>query len=172
MNSFQLCWVFTALHGLHLAGESGGHSVFAHQLLLAVTSLVAEHRSRRVGFSGCSSRALGHRLSGCGVGLVALLAYGIFPDQGSNPCPLYWQVDSYSLYPTRDVQENLNFLRWGFSNCSVGPSSASWRRQAEGRQFGVKWYVELGFHEAEPSSHPRILPCTSLPTLRLICHEG
>ena len=24
-------------------------------------------------------------------------AYGIFPDQGSNPCPLYWQADSYTL---------------------------------------------------------------------------
>ena len=23
---------------------------------------------------------------------------GIFPDQGLNPCPLYWQVDSYPLY--------------------------------------------------------------------------
>ena len=22
----------------------------------------------------------------------------IFPDQGSNPCPLYWQEDSYPLY--------------------------------------------------------------------------
>ena len=148
-----------------------GPLCFAHQLLLVATSLVAEHRSRHMGFSGCSSRALGHRLSGCGVGLVALLACGIFPDHGSNPCPLYWQVDSYSPYPTRDVQENLNFLR-RFSNCCVGPSSASWRRQAEGRQFGVKWFVELGFHEAEPSSHPRILPSTSLPTLHLICHEG
>ena len=23
---------------------------------------------------------------------------GIFPDQGSNPCPLHWQVDSYTLH--------------------------------------------------------------------------
>ena len=23
---------------------------------------------------------------------------GIFPDQGSNPCPLHWQADSYPLY--------------------------------------------------------------------------
>ena len=23
--------------------------------------------------------------------------YGIFPDQGSNPCPLHWQADSYPL---------------------------------------------------------------------------
>ena len=24
-------------------------------------------------------------------------ACGIFPDQGSDPCPLHWQVDSYPL---------------------------------------------------------------------------
>ena len=27
---------------------------------------------------------------------------GIFPDQGSNPCPLHWQTDSYSLH-TRKI---------------------------------------------------------------------
>ena len=26
------------------------------------------------------------------------MACGIFPDQGSNLCPLYWQADSYPLY--------------------------------------------------------------------------
>ena len=25
--------------------------------------------------------------------LLALWQYGIFPDQGSNPCPLHWQGD-------------------------------------------------------------------------------
>ena len=25
------------------------------------------------------------------------MACGIFPDQGSNPCPLHWQADLYSL---------------------------------------------------------------------------
>ena len=29
-------------------------------------------------------------------------ACGIFPDQGSNPCPLHWQTDSYSLR-TREI---------------------------------------------------------------------
>ena len=27
-------------------------------------------------------------------GLSCSAACGIFPDQGSNPCPLHWQVDS------------------------------------------------------------------------------
>ena len=31
---------------------------------------------------------------------------GIFPDQGSNPCPLHWQVESYSL----DHQATLAFV--------------------------------------------------------------
>ena len=31
-------------------------------------------------------------------GLSCPVAYGIFPDQGSNPCPLHWQADSYPLY--------------------------------------------------------------------------
>ena len=30
-------------------------------------------------------------------GLSCSLACGIFPDQGSNPCPLHWQADSYPL---------------------------------------------------------------------------
>ena len=31
-------------------------------------------------------------------GLSRSMACGIFPDQGSNPCPLNWQMDSYPLY--------------------------------------------------------------------------
>ena len=36
------------------------------------------------------SVAVAHRLS-------CFAAYGIFPDWGSNPCPLHWQADSYPL---------------------------------------------------------------------------
>ena len=67
------------------------------------------------GFSPCRARALGarasvvvaRRLSSCGMwalgaqasvvvahGLSCSTACGIFPDQGSNPCPLHWQADS------------------------------------------------------------------------------
>ena len=28
-------------------------------------------------------------------GLSCSVACGIFPDQGSNPCPLHWQADSF-----------------------------------------------------------------------------
>ena len=54
--------------------------------------------SRCTGFSCCRAQVLGiqasavvaHGLSGSG-------ACGIFLDQGSNSCPLHWQVDSYPL---------------------------------------------------------------------------
>ena len=59
------------------------------------------------GFSCCGARALGHAGSvvvACGLqsagsavvthGLICSVACGIFLDQGSNPFPLHWQVDS------------------------------------------------------------------------------
>ena len=44
--------------------------------------------------------ACGLYSAGSGVvvqGLSCSMASGIFPDQGSNPWPLHWQVDSYPL---------------------------------------------------------------------------
>ena len=42
----------------------------------------------------CSSWALKRRLSSCGAWIQLLMACGIFPDQGLNPCSLHWQADS------------------------------------------------------------------------------
>ena len=66
--------------------------------------------SHCAGFSCCGAQALGmrasvvvaRRLQSAGSVVVAhrlscSAACGIFPDQGSNPCPLHWQVDSYVL---------------------------------------------------------------------------
>ena len=50
--------------------------------LTVAASLVAEHRLQM------------RRLSNCGHGPSCSAARGIFPDQGSNPCPLHWQADS------------------------------------------------------------------------------
>ena len=88
---FWLCWVFIAARGLSLVAASGGCSWlrcagFSLRWLLLFQSM----DSRHTGFSGCGTRAsvvVAHRLS-CSA------ACGIFPDQGSNPCPLHWQVDS------------------------------------------------------------------------------
>jgi len=55
------------VHGLSLVAEKGSYSlVVVGGLLVVVASLVAEHRLR------------------------CLAECGIFPDQGSNACPLHW----------------------------------------------------------------------------------
>ena len=41
---FWLCSVFVAVRGLSLVAASGGYSVAVRRLLIAVASLVAEHR--------------------------------------------------------------------------------------------------------------------------------
>jgi len=68
---FWLCWVIFAAPRLSL--------VVARRLLIAVASLKEEHGLRACGLISC--------------GLSCSVASGIFPDQGSNPCPLYWQMD-------------------------------------------------------------------------------
>ena len=63
-------------------------------LLVAVASLVAEHRLQGMQASGIAARGLGSCSPGLkSAGSVALAhglscseACGIFPDQGSNPC--------------------------------------------------------------------------------------
>ena len=45
-----------------------------------------------------ASLAAEHRLSNCGSRAQPLRGSGIFPDQGSNPCPLHWQADSQPLH--------------------------------------------------------------------------
>ena len=61
------------------------HPSVAVQSSAAASSSVAKHR-----FWSTGSVAEAHRLSGS-------VACGIFPNQGSNPCPLYWQADSQPL---------------------------------------------------------------------------
>ena len=41
---FWLCWVFIAVHRLSLVAASGGYSLVAHGILIAMASLAAEHR--------------------------------------------------------------------------------------------------------------------------------
>ncbi|CAN0428741.1 unnamed protein product [Rangifer tarandus platyrhynchus] len=79
---------------------SWSYSVLAiHRLLTEVTSLVAEHGI----WSVRTSVVVAHQLS-------YSKECGILPDQGSNPCLLHWQMDSYplshqgspsSLFPSR-----------------------------------------------------------------------
>ena len=81
-----LFWVFVSARGLSLVAASGGHS-----------------SSRCAGLSlswPLLLRSTGSRCAGSAIvahGLSRSAARGIFPDQGSNPCPLRWQADSQPL---------------------------------------------------------------------------
>ena len=83
-------------------GERGLIFIVVCGLLIVVASLVGGARALGVQtsvvvaceLSSCGSLALERRLSSCGHGLSCSAACGIFPDQGSNRCPLHWHVDS------------------------------------------------------------------------------
>ena len=53
-----------------------------HRLLDVLASLVVEHTLYSAGSGAVAHGLRGHEAS------------GILPDQGWNPCPLHWQVDS------------------------------------------------------------------------------
>ena len=81
-----MCWVFVSVWGLSPVAASGGHSSSrCVGLSLSRPLLLRSKGSRRAG-----SVAVAH-------GPSCSTARGIFPDQGSNPCPLHWQADSQPL---------------------------------------------------------------------------
>ena len=74
------------MQGLSLVAASGGHSSSrCAGLSLSRPLLLQSTSSRRTG-----SVVVAH-------GPSCSAACGIFPDQGSNPCPLHWQADSQPL---------------------------------------------------------------------------
>ena len=83
---FWLCWVFVSVRGLSPVAASGGHS----SSRCAGLSL-----SRPLLLRSAGSRCAGSVVVAHGPSCSA--ACGIFPDQGSNPCPLHWQTDSQPL---------------------------------------------------------------------------
>ena len=81
-----LCWVVVSVRGLSLVAASGGHSSSrCAGLSPSWPLLLRSTGSRRAG-----SVIVAH-------GPSRSAACGIFPDQGSNPCPLHWQADSQPL---------------------------------------------------------------------------
>ena len=83
---FWLCWVFISVQGLSLVAASGGHS----SSRCAGLSLSQPLLLRSTGSRHAGSAIVAH-------GPSCSAACGIFPDQGSNPCPLHWQADSQPL---------------------------------------------------------------------------
>ena len=92
---FWLRWVFVAARGLSVVAMSGGYSSlrcagFSLWWLLLWRSTGSRHVGSVVvvrGLQSAGSVVVAH-------GLSCSAACGIFPDQGSNPCPLHWQADS------------------------------------------------------------------------------
>ena len=83
---FWLCCVFVSVRGLSLVVASGGHSSSrCVGLSLSQPLLLRSTGSRRAG-----SVIMAH-------GPSCSAACGMFPHQGSNLCPLHWQVDSQPL---------------------------------------------------------------------------
>ena len=84
---FWVCWVFVSVRGFSLVAASGGYSSSrCVDLSLSRPLLMRSTGSRHAG-----SVVVAH-------GLSCSAACGIFPDQGSNPCPLHWQADSQPLH--------------------------------------------------------------------------
>ena len=81
-----LCWVFVSVRGLSLVAASGGHSSSRCVGLSLLWPLL---------FWSTGSRHAGSVIVTHGPSCSA--ACGIFPDQGSNLCPLHWQADSQPL---------------------------------------------------------------------------
>ena len=84
---FWLCWVFISVRGLPLVVASGGHSSSRCAGLSLLGPLLLRSTSSRC----TGSVAVAH-------GPSCSTACGIFPDQGSSPCPLHWQADSQPLH--------------------------------------------------------------------------
>ena len=74
------------MRGLSLVAASGGHS----SSRCAGLSLSRPLLLRSTGYRRAGSVVVAH-------GPSRSAACGIFPDQGSNPCPLHWQADSQPL---------------------------------------------------------------------------
>ena len=83
---FWLCWVFVSVRGLSPVAASGGHSS---------SRCAGLWLSRPLLLQSTGSRCAGSVIVAHGPSCSA--ACGIFPDQGSNPCPLHWQADSQPL---------------------------------------------------------------------------
>ena len=95
---FWLCWVFIAVQPcrvtfLQVRQSIRGYSlvtVRGHHLLLSRLQVALALAVAAPGLQSIGSIVEVH-------GLSCPVAYGIFPDQGSNLCLLHWQADSLPL---------------------------------------------------------------------------
>ena len=100
---FWLCWVFVSVRGLSLVAASGGHSS---------SQCVGLSLSRPLLLRSTSSRRTGSVVVAHGPSCSA--PCGIFPDQGSNLCPLHWQADSQPLRHQGSPCSFFDWVLWAF----------------------------------------------------------
>ena len=127
---FWLCWVFVSVRGLSPVVASGGHSSSrCAGLSLWRPLLLQSTGSRRAG-----SVVVAH-------GSRCSAACGIFPDQGSNPCPLHWQADSQPLHHQGSPTPAFYFMEYSFpsfyfqSSVSSNLKCVSCRQHITGFRF-------------------------------------
>ena len=158
---FLLLWESWLLCGLFLSCRDWG-------LLFGCTER-ASHRGgvscRRAGapghtgLSSCSSRALGHRLGGCGAHQLSCCeAGGILSDQESVPRLPHWQVDcvplSHQGSPVRS--------QFTCSGLRGGGGSSSWNQLVVSSRHGL---YEPSACACEASRPPRLAQQATLHTL-------
>ena len=85
LKFFTTLGLLRCVWALSSCGKQGSLFTVVQGLLIVVASPVAEHRLQTMG-----SVVVAHKLR-------CPKACGVFPHQGSNPCPLHWQPDSYPL---------------------------------------------------------------------------
>ena len=85
-------------------------------------------------------------------GLSGSEACGIFPDQGSNPCRLSWQMDSYPLYH-QEVPTHVSLMHLI-------------RLWLQGRHGNIPI---TNMHNPEPEANPSV---SLSPSLRQGCATG
>ena len=109
-----MCWVVVSVRGLSLVAASGGHSS---------PRCVGLSLSRPLLLRSTGSRCTGSVIVAHGPSCSA--ACGVFPDQGSNPCPLHWQADSQPLRHQGSLWIHVNnkyfwshpYLRQNYVSC-------------------------------------------------------
>ena len=118
------------------AGSLMLHAGFLQLQRAVATFHCGVQASHCSGFSCCGARALGtwaqwlwhvgSVVAAPGLfehGLSCCPAYGISPNQGSNPCPLHWQADSLTTGPGKPLAH--------LFNCC--PSSYRWELRLQAR---------------------------------------
>ena len=101
-----LCWVFVSVRGPSPVEASGGHSSSrCAGLSLSRPLLLRSTGSRRAGSAVVAD------------GPSRSAACGIFPEQGSNPCPLHWQADPQPLRHQGSPHTFIHLREGHFTRC-------------------------------------------------------